>query len=39
MSYEDEKQCLTRSLKRTGWVLGILVALLIAAVIAAALVN
>jgi hypothetical protein len=33
MSYEDEKQCLTRSLKRTGWVLGILVVLVVGAAI------
>ncbi len=38
MSFEDEKQCLTRSLKRTGWVLGILVVTFIAAAIAIALV-
>jgi hypothetical protein len=35
MSFEDEKRCLTRSLKRTGWVLGILVALFIGAAIIA----
>ncbi len=33
MSYEDEKQCLRRSLKLTGWVIGILVALFIGALI------
>jgi hypothetical protein len=36
VSYEDEKQCLTRSLKRTGWVLGILVALVVGAAIVVA---
>jgi hypothetical protein len=36
MSYEDEKQCLTRSLERTGWVLGILVALVVVAAIVVA---
>jgi hypothetical protein len=33
MSYEDEKQCLRRSLKLTGWVIGTLVALFVGALI------
>jgi hypothetical protein len=37
MSYEDEKQCLTRSLKRTAAVLGILVAAVVGAAIVVAL--
>lgn len=38
MSFEDEKQCLRRSLKLTGWVIGILVALFLAALIVIAIV-
>ena len=38
MSYEDEKQCLRRSLKLTGWVIGILVALFVGALIVIAIV-
>jgi len=39
MSVEDEKQCLRRSLKLTGWVVGILVALFIGALIVVAIVD
>jgi hypothetical protein len=39
MSYEDEKQCLRRSLKLTGWVIGVLVALFIGALIVIAIVD
>jgi hypothetical protein len=38
MSIEDEKQCLRRSLKLTGWVIGILVAVFIGALIVIAIV-
>ena len=39
MSLEDEKQCLRRSLKLTGWVVGILVALFVGALIVVAIVD
>jgi hypothetical protein len=39
MSLEDERQCLTRSLKRTGWVVGALVSLFIAALVVIAIVD
>lgn len=39
MSLEDERQCLRRSLKLTGWVVGILVALFIGALIVIAIVD
>jgi hypothetical protein len=39
MSFEDEKQCLRRSLKLTGWVIGILVALFVGALIVIAIVD
>ena len=39
MSLEDEKQCLRRSLRLTGWVIGILVALLIGTLIVIAIVD
>jgi hypothetical protein len=39
MSIEDENRCLRRSLKLTGWVIGILVALFIGALIVIAIVD
>ena len=39
MSLEDEKHCLRRSLRLTGWVIGILVALFIGTLIVIAIVE
>jgi hypothetical protein len=39
VSYEDERQCLTRSLERTAAVLGFLVVVVIGAVIVAVLMT
>jgi len=35
MSAESEEQCLRKSLERTGWALGILVVVLVAAIVIA----